>query len=153
MTTLSNADRRILQEIQRDASLSTKDLAEKAGLSPTTVWRRLQDLKAAGVVRQSVTLADPEKLGLEICNIVEVTIADQTPESRADFERFVEVNDNILQCSTVAGTYDYLLLIRTHTVKEFEYFLMNELLAHASVQSTQSSLVLRQTKNTTYLPV
>ncbi len=92
-------------------------------------------------------------MGLDVCNVIDVIIQGQSSEIRTDFERFVGVNEHILQCFLVTGSSDYMLVTRHASIAEFESFLMNELLAHPSVRSTESKLALRQLKNASALPV
>lgn len=150
---LSQADRKILRELQRDATLSLNDLSEKVAMSSSTIWRRIQDMEASGVITGRVTLADPAMLGLTVCILIHVNIIAQSADARREFELFVETHDNILQSFAVTGGHDYTLVVRTKTVAEYERFLMDELLAHPSVDSGSSHLVLRQQKNATSLPL
>ena len=150
--TVQENDRQILLELQRDATLSLKELGERVAMSPSTVWRRIQDLEAAGVITGRVTLVDPVRLGRTVCVLIHVHITEHKPEVRRAFEDFVSGNEAILQCFAVSGTHDYTLIVRTRTVEEYESFLMNDLLAHPSVASSASHLVLRQHKNTTIIP-
>ncbi|MEM7443703.1 MAG: Lrp/AsnC family transcriptional regulator [Pseudomonadota bacterium] len=150
---LQDADRRILRELQRDATLSLKELAERVAMSSSTVWRRVQDLESAGVITGKVTLTDPAQLGLTVCMLLSVNIVAQSAETRQEFERFVQNHDRILQCFSMTGAHDYTLIVRTKQVSDYERFLMDELLAHSSVASAQSRLLLRQVKNSTALPV
>ncbi|MCE8442368.1 Lrp/AsnC family transcriptional regulator, partial [Rhodovulum sulfidophilum] len=48
---LDDADRRLLRYLQAEPALSTADLAERAGLTAATCWRRLEKLRAKGVLR------------------------------------------------------------------------------------------------------
>lgn len=152
-TELSPADRALLRALQRDATLSMKALAQKAGMSASSAWRRVRELEAAGVIRDRVTRLDPTKLGLAVCMLVDVNIRRQDPAARAEFERWVGATDAVQQCFAVTGAHDYTLIVRTRSVEAFERFLMNELLAHPSVDATSTHLVLRQHKSTTALPV
>lgn len=149
---LHQNDRKILEVIQHDATLSLKELAERVAMSQSTVWRRMQELQACGVITGRVTLVDPLQVGLAVCCIVQVNIVEHGRQVRDDFERFVTNCDAVLQCFAVTGSHDYMLVVRTATVEDYESFLMNDLLAHPSVASTASHLALRQTKNTTVLP-
>jgi Lrp/AsnC family transcriptional regulator len=67
---LDPIDRRILRELQRDAGLSLKTLADRVAMSASSVWRRVQDLEAAGVITGRVTLVDPLKVGLKVCILI-----------------------------------------------------------------------------------
>lgn len=150
---ISQADQKILAELQRDATLSLNDLSEKVAMSSSTIWRRIQDMEASGVITGRVTLVDPAMLGLTVCILIHVNIIAQSANARREFETFVAGHDNILQSFAVTGGHDYTLVVRTKTVEEYERFLMDELLAHPSVDSSSSHLVLRQQKNATALPL
>lgn len=150
---LDEPDRRLLRALQADATLSVKDMAERSGLSASTAWRRLQALERTGVIRGRVALLDPERLGLDVCALVDVDIAGQAAETRASFEAFVRAAPEILQCFAVTGGHDYMLVVRTVSVAAYERFLMDRLLQHAAVASTQTHLVLRQPKDGSALPV
>lgn len=150
---LDEGSRRLLREMQKDATLSTKELGERVMMSSTTVWRRIQEFEDAGLIKGRFTHLDPEKLGLDVCNVIEVAISEQNDEARASFENFANANDHILQCLAVTGSRDYMLITRHSSIGAFERFLMTELLAHPSVKETHSSLVLRQHKNASAIPV
>lgn len=150
---LSEADRRILSVLQEDATLTLKDIAERLSMSQSTVWRRVQELEAAGVILKRVTLVDPRKAGLSVCVFVHVNLREQNADSRAAFEAFVRTERQILESFAVTGEYDYMLIVRTDSVESFDAFLMHRLLAHPRVAKASSSLTLRQQKYTTALPL
>ena len=150
---LHDDEKRILREIQRDGTLSARDLAEKLSLSTSTVWRRMKEMEDAGIITGRVAVASPEKLGLSVCLIVNVNIVEQTGEARRAFEALVQRHEHILQCYAVTGGHDYMLVVRARSVEDFEHFLMDEILAHPSVATTRTQLVLQQKKNTTALPL
>ncbi|HMB77745.1 MAG TPA: winged helix-turn-helix transcriptional regulator, partial [Kiloniellaceae bacterium] len=61
---LQDDEKRILRAVQRDATLSARDLAERLNLSTSTVWRRMKEMEDAGVITGRVVVANPDKLGL-----------------------------------------------------------------------------------------
>jgi DNA-binding Lrp family transcriptional regulator len=150
---LSISDKRLLGILQRDATLSLKDLAEAAGMSSSSVWRRMQEFEASGLLTGRIALLDPVKMGLPVCTLIHVSMRDQSKEARAAFERFADTHDNIQQCFVMTGGYDYTIVVRSASVEAYERFLMDELLAHPSVGTSASHLVLRQHKNTTRVPI
>ncbi len=64
METLDTSDRKILNALQRDCTLSLDQLAELAALSRNAVWRRIKAMEARGIIRARVALLDPGTLGL-----------------------------------------------------------------------------------------
>ena len=63
-------DRKILALLQRDATLSLAEIAERVGLSSTPCWRRIQKLEQAGVIRRRVALLEPQALGLACASLL-----------------------------------------------------------------------------------
>ena len=82
---LSDQEIRLLQEIQSDASLSLADLAARTGMAQSTLWRKLQELEAAGVIRARVALLDPSKVGAKLCVLAQISLADHSEASVAGF--------------------------------------------------------------------
>jgi len=150
---IGESDRRILAALQADATLTLKQLAEAVAMSPSTVWRRVQDLEAAGVIVGRVTLLDPARLGLQVCVFVHVDIRDHRAETRDAFERFVRGRPEVMECFSITGAHDYMLIVRTETVAAFEDFLMHALLSQPAVAAASSNFTLRQQKYTTALPL
>ena len=151
--TLPNKDSAILAEIQRDATLSLQALAERVGQSQSTVWRRLQDLEAAGVVKGRVALVDPARVDLKVCVITNVTLASHSEEATDAFQALVAERPEIMECYTISGAYDYMLKVRCRDVEAYEAFLMRHLLRNPHVASVASGFTLRELKYTTALPL
>lgn len=150
---LSAADRRILAALQEDATLTLKQLADRLSMSQSTVWRRVQELEAAGVIVKRVTLVDPRKAGLNVCVFVHVNLREHSAGMRERFDAFIRADRRILESFAVTGEHDYVLIVRTDTVESYDEFLMHHLLSHPSVARASSNLALRQQKYTTALPL
>ena len=107
MPELDETDRRLLRHLQRDTTLSTQALAEAAGLSTSPAWRRLRRLIETGVIDRQVALVAPAQAGLHAMAYVQVSLLDHTEPSLARFDRFVQTEDQVLECATITGTSDY----------------------------------------------
>lgn len=150
---LTETDRAVLRAIQKDAGATVRDLAKRLSLSASTVSRRLAELEQVGAIQRRVALLDPEKVGFPVCVFVAVDLVDHAPETRASFEQLVHGTPEILECFSVTGTHDYTLIIRTHSVAEFEQILMERILADDAVAQASSQIALRQHKYSTALPL
>jgi Lrp/AsnC family transcriptional regulator len=113
----------------------------------------LTDLEASGAIKGRVTLLDPTEVGLPVCAILSVNLVDHNLASRERFEEFVTAQPEIMECYSVTGEFDYLLVTRSQSVQEFELFLMNRVLAHKAVASTASQIALSVKKYSTELPI
>jgi DNA-binding Lrp family transcriptional regulator len=145
--------RELLKLIQADASLSLAELAEKAGMSQSSAWRKLQELDADGTIRRRVTLLDPGKLDLRLCVIAHVTLEDHHEEAVAYFAAVVEERPEIMECYALSGAFDYMLKIRASDVESYEAFMTRHLMRNPHVRTVVSSFVLRELKFSTELPL
>ncbi|HEX8217308.1 MAG TPA: Lrp/AsnC family transcriptional regulator [Allosphingosinicella sp.] len=150
---IDEIDRRIIRELQRDASLSHAALAEKVGASPASVWRRVRALERAGVLGATVRLASAEALGRSVNVLCQVRMTRQSVEARAEFEAFITAREEIVECYSMSGEWDYLLRIAVRDVADYDRFIMRGVLAHPSVANAASNFALRQVKYTTEFPV
>lgn len=146
-------DRRILEQLQADASLSSAELAERVGCSAASCWRRVKSLEAAGILGPAVRLLDPQALGRAVNVLCNVRVRSHTREVRSAFEDFVRERCEVMECYSMSGEWDYLLRIVVADVADYERFLMRVLLEHPSVGAAASHFALSQTKYTTALPL
>ena len=150
---MDGIDRKIVRELQRDASLSHAALAERVGASAASVWRRIRSLEQAGVLGPTVRLASPEALGRAVNVLCQVRMSRQSVEARADFEQFIQSREEIVECYAMSGEWDYLLRIAVKDVADYDRFVMRGVLAHPSVANAASNFALRQVKYTTEIPI
>ncbi|SCY77865.1 Lrp/AsnC family transcriptional regulator [Paracoccus tibetensis] len=153
MPDLDDIDRRLLRLLQRDATRSTQELAEAAGLSTSPAWRRVRRLIEEGVIGRQVALVAPAKAGLHAMAYVQVSLMDHTEPTLARFDAFVQDHDQIMECATITGSYDYQLKVVAADPEGLEHFLMRQMLPLGIIRSTVTHFVLRQTKYTTALPL
>jgi len=146
-------DVRILDLLQRDASLSIADIAEKIGLSSSPAWRRIERLKRAGVITRQVTLLDQEKIGLAFEVFASVKLQLPSRENLDRFESAVADWPEVVECATVTGAIDYMLRIITRDMHAYDDFLRDKMLALGLVSDVQSRIVMRVPKRTTAVPL
>jgi Lrp/AsnC family transcriptional regulator len=149
---LSSSDHELLSALQTNVSLSQIDLAERTGLSRTSVWRRVRELEEAGVIESRVALLSPKALGLQIHVLLSVSMIEHSDKVRQSFEKHVESLPEVMSCFSVSGDRDYVLQIISRNMESYNEFLNTKILHHWSVRSASSSFALRRVKYTTALP-
>ncbi|MDX2417920.1 MAG: Lrp/AsnC family transcriptional regulator [Xanthomonadales bacterium] len=149
---LSESDLKLLQVLQQNVSLSQIELAERSGLSRTSVWRRVRELEDAGVIESRVALLNPKALGLQIHVLLSVSMVEHSDRVRQSFETHVEALPEVMNCFSVSGERDYVLQIISRDMESYNDFLNTKVLHHSSVRSASSSFALRRVKYTTELP-
>ena len=150
---IDDMDRRILSVLQRDATVSHAELADRVGASTASCWRRIKALEAAGVLTGSVRLVDPEKIDRGVNVLCNIRMRSHARDARQAFEDFVDSRPEIVECFSMSGEWDYLLRIVVADVADYNHFLMHILLGQAAVANAASHFALSMTKYTTAIPV
>ena len=150
---LDEADLRLLRTMQKDATLSQAELAERAGVSPSLVSRRLSRLREAEVLRATVGLINPESVGLTCAAIIRIRLKDHAAASVKAFRDLVERMNEVTLCVMLTGEADYLIKIVARDLPHFQEIVQSKLLRCAAIQHMESSIVLEHLKDTTELPL
>ena len=153
MEHVSQLDRNILRVLQRRGDISHAALAEEIGASTASCWRRIKALESAGVLGATVRLVDPFAIERGLDVLCQVRMKAHDPDARQDFERFVDLHEEVMECYSMSGEWDYLLRVVVGNVPDYERFLMRELLGHPSVATAASHFALKRVKYTTAMPV
>lgn len=150
---LDKTDKIILTELQRNAQRPIAELAERAGLSPSSCHRRVKLLEEAGVIRGYTANLDRAALGLANEFFVEVSLSAQTEEAFEKFEKAVQRVPEILECHLMSGQFDYLLRVVAADATDYERIHRSRISRLPGVQRIQSSLALRTVKGWAGYPI
>lgn len=149
---LDGLDRKILAQLQEDASMSLDEIARKVGSSKTPVWNRIRKLKAAGVIGRQTVLLDPEALGLEACFFVLVRTSEHDADWQARFLATLQARPEVMEAHRLAGDIDYILKVRVKNAKAYDVF-YQALIAEVKIFNVTALLSMEEIKSTTLLPV
>lgn len=149
---MDQTDRRILDLLQRDGTLTAADIGDRVGLSKAPCWRRIQKLQETGVIRQTVALLDAKALNVATTVFVTVRTANH---SAVWLERFVRaVNDipEVTEIYRMSGDVDYLMRIVVPDIDAYDQ-VYKKLIAAIDFLDVSASFALQTIKSTTALPL
>lgn len=149
---LDHTDRRILALLQQDASRSVAEIGHDVGLSQTPCWRRIQRLRAAGVIERTVAILDPKAIDLDLIVFIEVESLDHTPERQERFTREAGAMPEVLEIYRMAGETDYLLRVAVRDMAHFDNF-YKRLIAAGPLKSVTSKFAMERVKSSTAYPL
>ena len=152
MTDLDLIDRKIVAELMRDATLPVAQIADKAGLSQTPCWKRIQKLEASGVLTGRVALANPTKLGFGLTVIVGIEAPDHSAAWRDAFAAATDSIPEIMEVYRMAGEMDYLLRIAAPDMPSFD-LLYKRLTDAVPIKNLTSHFAMERMKFTTAYPL
>lgn len=146
---LSTADRRLLEALQTDATRSQAELAEIAGMSRSSCWRRIRDFEESGLIERQVAIVNPQMAGLQIEVLLAVAMTEHTDQNQHDFENHVQTLPEVAACYSVSGERDHVLHVIVRDMEAYNQFLTSEILKHPTVRSASSTFIMRRLKYTT----
>ena len=152
MPQLDALDRKILAQLQLDASQSFDEIARKTGSSKTPVWNRIKKLRQNGVIRSTTAILDPEKLGLEACFFVLVRTSEHEQAWQDRFLATLLARDEVLEAHRLAGEIDYILKVRVANARAYDAF-YQALIADVKIFNVTALLSMQEIKATTALPI
>ena len=150
---LDRIDRKILSALVDDGRASVESVAERVGLSPTPVRRRIRALEEQGVIRAYRAEIDPEKCGLETQLYVFVKLKSHDRETIDSFETRIRRQPEFQQCALITGAHDYLLTIRIPNMKEYNRYIREILAEFPGVFGIETSVVVGSIKDAPALPL
>lgn len=144
---LDAVDMEILRALQKNARLTTKELAAMVNLSTTPVFERVKRLEMRGYVKGYVAVLDAEKLGRGFVVFCSVKMRRIGREIAEDFARVVRSIPEVTECYNISGSYDYLLKIHAPNMKYYQEFVLNILGNIDHLGSLESTFVMDEIKH------
>ena len=149
---LDAIDRKILDILQTNADTALAVVAERVNLSPTPCWRRIQKLRAAGVIRKQVALCDPAKLNVGVTVFVSIRTNQHTQAWLERFARGVKEIPEVVEFYRMSGDIDYLLRVVVPDIAGYDA-VYKRLIKVADLLDVSSAFAMEQMKYTTALPL
>ncbi|WP_019953546.1 Lrp/AsnC family transcriptional regulator [Yoonia vestfoldensis] len=149
---IDETDRRILQLLQTDASLSVDDVSAAVHLSRNACWRRIKALEAAGVIRARVALVDAAKVGVPLMAMVLIRTNAHDAQWMDKFQTALRSLPEVVGAYRMTGDLDYVLRVRVADVPAYDAF-YKRLTARISVSDISASFVMEEIKETTAVPL
>ena len=149
---LDRTDRKLLECLQRDATLSVAELAARVGLSSTPCWKRVKRLEDEGYILRRVALIDRAKIGLKVTIFVSIRTNEHDPEWLENFARVAATFPEIVELYRMSGDVDYLMKVVTQDVEGYDRF-YKKLIKAVRLNDVSSAFAMEQIKYSTELPL
>ena len=149
---LDDLDRRILAELQVDASQSLDEIARKVGSSKTPVWNRIKRFRDSGIITRQTAVLDPEALGLEACFFVLIRTSEHEADWQRKFLQALQERPEVLEAHRLAGDIDYILKVRVANARAYDVF-YQALISEVRIYNVTALLSMQEIKSTTLLPL
>jgi len=149
---LDEADRKILVELQQDASRSLDEIARAVGSSKTPVWNRIRKMRDAGIIRQQTVMLDAEALGFEATFFVLIRTSAPEVDWQRRFLEALRARPEVMEAHRLAGEIDYILKVRVKNARAYDDF-YQALISEVKIFNVTALLSMEEIKSTTALPL
>lgn len=153
MIDLDKFERRIIRELQRDASQTTAEIAAKVGLSASPCWRRIDRLEREGVIRGRVAIIDRRKIGLNAQIFAQVRLNAHGRSNLDEFSEAIRSFPEVLDAFVLMGQTDFMLRVVATDIDAYERFFFEKLSRLPGIQEITSTVALSEIKSTQELPL
>ena len=152
MNTLDALDRKILHEVQLNNQLTSAHLSEKIGLSPTSIQRRLNRLRADKVIESDIAVVSSAALGRSLTMMIAVTLERERSDIIDHFKKSVQREPVVMSAYYVTGDNDFILIVSARDMEEYEAFTRNFLYDNPDIKGFKTTVVMDRIKASFYIP-
>jgi len=150
---MDKIDRSILNLLQKDGKITIKEIAERLNLTTTPIFERVKKLEREGYIKSYKAILDRKKVGLQLMVFCNVTLNLHQTDYLKKFEKDIQQFPEVVECYHVAGMFDYLIKIYADDMESYQKFLSNKLASLENISKVQSSFVMTEVKDFSFLPI
>lgn len=150
---MDKTDRTILNLLQKDSKITIKEIAERLNLTTTPIFERVKKMEREGYIKFYKAILDRKKIGLQLMVFCNVTLNLHQTDYLKKFEKDIQQFTEVVECYHVAGMFDYLIKIYAEDMEQYQHFLSNKLASLDNISKVQSSFVMTEVKESSYIPI
>ncbi|WIY24130.1 Lrp/AsnC family transcriptional regulator [Parasedimentitalea psychrophila] len=152
MFKLDDFDRKILHEVQLNNQLTSAQLSEKIGLSPTSTQRRLNRLRSEKVIEAEVAIVSGAAVGRSLTMMIAVTLERERSDIIDHFKKSVRREPVVMSAYYVTGDNDFILIVSVKDMEEYEEFTRSFLYNNPDIKGFKTTVVMDRIKASFYIP-
>lgn len=146
MQNLDSIDKQLLNLLQQNNRKTAEELGEQLNLSTSAVQRRIQRLRAQKIIEADISIVSPDAMGMHVSFLVEVSLNLGNSTVIEHFKKLMNACTEVTQCYYVAGVYDFILVVTTKDMKQYEQFSKKHLMDNKHVKQFYTHVVLNRVK-------
>lgn len=153
MIEFDQVDLKLLDLLQKNGKMTTKEIARHVHLSPTPVYERIKRLEKDGIIEKYVALVNSEKVGKGLIVFCDITLKEHTKEIGDQFVQEIISLKYVSECYNISGNYDFRLKVMVRDMKHYQEFVINDLGAIKNIGSAHSTFVMGVIKHSYSVPL
>ena len=150
---LDEADRRILRHYLAEPALERAALAERAGVTPATLWRRLERMREAGVIKAEAAVIDWRALGYGVEVSLRFTLDKTNPRAFDEFIAAAREVPEVVTIETFLGRVDVRLTVIARDMAQYQEIYRRRILTLPHIAELEALMLIATIKDQDGLPI
>jgi Lrp/AsnC family transcriptional regulator len=148
---ISDADRRILRQMMAEPGLPVADLAERAGVTAATCWRRIERLREAGILRGEHAVINWHALGWEVEVSLRFTLDKTDPRAFDEFTIAAREVPEVIEIQSFLGSTDMRLQIIARDMAHYQQIYRKRILTLPHIAELDALMLVSTIKSSAEL--
>ena len=150
---LDETDRRILRYHLAEPALPRAELAARAGVTVATLWRRLERMQAAGVIRAEQAVIDWRALGYGVEVSLRFTLDKTDPRAFDAFIAAAREVPEVVAIETFLGRVDVRLNVIARDMGHYQEVYRTRILTLPHIAELEALMLISTIKDGEALPL
>ena len=150
---IDDTDRRILRQLVAEPGLATADLAQRAGVTAATCWRRLEKLAQAGILKGQHAVIDWRRLGWAVEVSLRFTLDKTNPRAFDEFLAAARDVPEVIEIQTFLGRVDIRLNVIARDMAHYQDIYRDRILTLPHIADIESLMLISTIKQSGSLPL
>jgi len=150
---VDETDRRILRHLLADPGVATAVLADRAGVTAATCWRRLERLTTGGVIRAQEAVIDWRKLGYGVEVSLRFTLDKTHPRAFDEFLAAARDVPEVIGIETFLGRVDVRLNVIARDMAQYQDIYRARILTLPHIADIEALMLIATIKDESALPL
>ncbi len=150
---LDDIDRRLLRHAQHDAAMPLAELAERVGIAPATCARRMERMRASGIIRATRAVIDWRALGYEVEVSLRVTLEKSHPRAFDEFLAAAREVPEVVEIQTFLGRVDVRLEVIARDMAHYQQIWRSAILGLPHIADVEALMHVARIKTDEVLPL
>ncbi|MDR8408725.1 Lrp/AsnC family transcriptional regulator [Nonomuraea sp. 3-1Str] len=140
---LDAIDLAILAELQNDARLPNKELADRLGVAPSTSLERVRSLRRRGVITAFRASVDTARLGRPLQALLALRVRPHTSQLVDPMRAFVLTLPETITLFHVAGPQDFLVHVAVADADHLHRLVLEKFLTRQEIVHLETTLIFK----------
>ena len=150
---LDRIDVKLLEAVQRNNRITSEELSQMVGLSPTACQRRLKRLRDDKIIEADVAIVSPKAVGRPISMLVMVSLERERADIIDRFKAAIRATREVMAGYYVTGEADFVIVVTAANMDEYEQFSRRFFYGNPDIKGFKTLVVMDRVKAGFTLPI